>query len=28
VLLPHYRLIDSDGGWWFVIAVEDRYLAR
>jgi hypothetical protein len=28
VLLPHYRLIDADGGWWFVIAVEDRYLAR
>jgi len=28
VLLPHYRLIDSDGGWWFVIAVEDRYLVR
>ena len=28
VLLPHYRLIDADGGWWFVIAVEDRYLQR
>jgi hypothetical protein len=28
LLLPHYRLIDSDGGWWFVVAVADRYLAR
>jgi hypothetical protein len=28
VLLPHYRLIDEDGGWWFVVALEDRYLAR
>ncbi len=28
VLLPHYRLIDADGGWWFVIAVEDRYIQR
>jgi hypothetical protein len=28
VLLPHYRLIDEDGGWWFVIALEDRYLSR
>ena len=28
VLLPHYRLIDSEGGWWFVIAVEDRYVQR
>jgi hypothetical protein len=28
VLLPHYRLIDADGGWWFVVAVEDRYVAR
>jgi hypothetical protein len=28
VLLPHYRLIDEDGGWWFVIALEDRHLDR
>ena len=28
VLLPHYRLVDSEGGWWFVIAVEDRYVQR
>jgi hypothetical protein len=28
VLLPHYRLIDEDGGWWFVIALEDRHLSR
>ncbi len=28
LLLPHYRLIDSDGGWWFVVAVADRYLGR
>jgi len=28
VLLPHYRLIDEDGGWWFVIALEDRHLTR
>jgi len=27
LLVPHYRLIDSDGSWWFVVAVEDRYLA-
>jgi len=28
MLLPHYRLIDEDGGWWFVIALEDRHLVR
>jgi len=28
LLLPHYRLVDSDGGWWTVVAVADRYLAR
>jgi hypothetical protein len=28
LLLPHYRLVDSEGGWWFVVAVADRYLAR
>jgi hypothetical protein len=28
LLIPHYRLVDSDGGWWFVIAVEDRYVTR
>lgn len=27
LLVPHYRLIDQDGGWWFVVAVEDQYLA-
>ena len=27
LLVPHYRLIDRDGGWWFVVAVADRYLA-
>jgi hypothetical protein len=28
VLLPHYRLIDEDGGWWSVVALEDRHLSR
>jgi hypothetical protein len=28
LLLPNYRLIDEDGGWWFVIALEDRHLSR
>jgi len=28
VLLPHFRLVDRDGGWWSVAAVESRYLAR
>jgi len=28
VLLPHYRFVDEDGGWWFVIALEDRHLTR
>jgi hypothetical protein len=28
LVLPHYRLVDSDGGWWFVVAVSDRYLSR
>jgi hypothetical protein len=28
LILPRYRLVDSEGGWWFVVAVADRYLAR
>jgi hypothetical protein len=28
LLLPHLRLTDADGGWWLVVAVSDRYLAR
>jgi hypothetical protein len=28
VLLPHFRLFDSDGGWWDVVAVEGRFLIR
>jgi hypothetical protein len=28
ILAPHYRFRDIDGGEWWVIAVEDRYLAR
>ena len=28
LLIPHCRLTDSDGGWWFVVAVEDRYVTR
>lgn len=27
LLVPHYRLVDQDGGWWFVVAVADRYVA-
>jgi hypothetical protein len=27
ILAPHYRFRDTDGGEWWVIAVEDRYLA-
>ena len=28
VLLPHYRLTDADGTWWWVVAVEDAYVQR
>lgn len=28
VLVPHFRLVDEDGGWWFVVAVEDGYVTR
>ena len=28
LLVPHYRLVDADGGWWFVVAVEDGYFTR
>ena len=28
VLLPHYRLTDADGGWWWVVAVADGYVTR
>jgi hypothetical protein len=28
ILMPHYRMTDSDGGWWSVLAVADRYVAR
>lgn len=28
LLVPHYRLVDEDGAWWFVVAVEDGYVTR
>jgi hypothetical protein len=28
LVVPHYRLRDADGGEWWVIAVEDRFLQR
>jgi len=28
ILAPHYRFRAADGGEWWVIAVEDRYLSR
>lgn len=27
LVVPHYRLRDADGGEWWVVAVDDRYLA-
>lgn len=27
LLVPHHRLVDQDGGWWFVVAVADRHVA-
>jgi hypothetical protein len=28
LVVPHYRLRDAEGGEWWVVAVEDRYLSR
>lgn len=28
VLVPHYRLTDADGAWWWVVAVADEYVQR
>jgi len=28
LLMPHYQLTDSEGGWWSVVAVADRYVSR